>query len=44
MNEITYFELTCPEELASRMPIARVSENPFYVKYLNRKHKKRRKK
>ena len=42
MNGIDYLELTCPKELLER-PIAELKTTPFYVKCLNKKHRKGRK-
>lgn len=40
MNEITYFELTRPEELANSIPMAKVQDKPFYARYLNNKRRR----
>lgn len=43
MNGKDYLELTCPKELLER-PIAELKTTPFYVKCLNKKRRKRKRK
>ena len=43
MNGINYLKLTCPKELFET-PIVELRTAPFYVKYLNKKRKKRKRK
>lgn len=42
LNGIDYLVLTCPKELFE-MPVVKLKTTPFYVKYLNKKRKKRKK-
>ena len=39
---MNYLELTCPKELFE-IPIVELKPTPFYVKCLNKKHKKHKK-
>ena len=42
MDGINYLKFTCPKELLER-PVVELKTTPFYVKYLNKKHRKGRK-
>lgn len=43
LNEVDYLVLTCPKELLER-PIVELKTTPFYVKCLNKKRGKRKRK
>lgn len=43
MNGIDYLELTCPKELFE-VPVVKLKTTPFYVKCLNKKRKKGKRK
>lgn len=44
MNGIDYLELTCPKELLERPIVVKLETTPFYVKCLNKKRRKRKRK